>query len=336
LNRVEAAMTSPRWPRNATVVVLAVVALLAGALTDFVGIATASPNNGAVTAGRPGRIAYVDNEGFSPSGPNIWIGSPAQLDWRLTQTTYANRDTAPAWSPAGNRIAFNRGPDLWMMTGTGADRHRIATQALSPSWSPNGKRIAVVRSGALWTLPSSGGSFQRLTTPPGTCKDSNPDWSPLGTVVLFERTCPNKPATWDLVSLSGKKVTTVTHNGAKGPADHPSRVRFMPDGAHVAFTSLCSAVGHCNALYANVMVATLHDSRQLITYKKDPKPGYCNVHDCNTGWDEAVPSPDGKDFIVAFITPSGAQASCLTALHVAFTACSLGGEVYDASWQRVS
>ena len=48
------------------------------------------------------------------------------------------------------------------------------------------------------------------------------------------------------------------------------------------------------------------------------------------------PSPDGRDFIVSFITPSGAAASCIQTLHADFEACSLGGEVYDASWQRVS
>ena len=325
-------MTLRRGLRTATVALFGIAALLLGSI----GIATASPNTAAVAPGHNGRIAYVDDEGFSPGGPNVWIGSRAHPYWTLRQVTHANHDTAPAWSPSGDKIAFNRGPDLWVMTGTGADSHRIASSALTPTWSPNDKRIAVVRSGAVWTLPSSGGSLQRLTTPPAACKDSVPDWSPLGIVVLFERSCSGKPAAWDLVSVSHHTVTSVTRDGAMGASDHPSRLRFMPDGQHVAFTSLCSAVGHCNKLYANVMVATLRDSRQQITHLADPKPGYCDVNDCNTGWDEAVPSPDGRDFIVAFITPSGAQASCLRTLHADFEACSLGGEVYDASWQRVS
>jgi hypothetical protein len=325
-----------RWIVAATAVLLGVTSLVMGAPAGFTGLAAASSDTNAVVPGHNGRITYVDNEGFVGTGPNIWIGSRAHPLWTVTQVTRTNRDTAPAWSPNGKQIAFNRGSDLWMMTGSGGNRHRIATQALSPTWSPNGKRIAVVRSGALWTLPSSGGSLQRLTTPPASCKDSVPDWSPLGTVVLFQRTCSGKPAAWDLVSVSNKTVTTVTHDGAKGAADHPSRLRFMPDGKHVAFTSLCSAAGHCNKVYANVMVATLQDTRQLITHARDPKPGYCNVNDCNTGADEAVPSPDGRDFIVSFITPSGAAASCIQTLHADFEACSLGGEVYDASWQRVS
>ena len=328
-------MTLSRRLRTASVVLLGIAALLVGSI----GIAAASPGsaaNAAVAPGHNGRIAYVDNEGFSPGGPNVWVGSRAHPYWTLTQVTRANRDTAPAWSPSGQRIAFNQGSDLWLMSGTGANRQRILTNALSPTWSPNGKRIAVVRSGALWTLSSAGGSLKRLTAPPASCKDSLPDWSPLGTVVLFERSCSGKPSTWDLASVTHGSVTPVTHDGAKGATDHPSRVRFMPDGRHVAFTSLCSAVGHCNNLYANVMVATLKDSRQQITHLQDPKPGFCDVNDCNTGWDEAVPSPDGRDFIVAFITPSGAQASCIRSLHAAFEACSLGGEVYDASWQRVS
>jgi WD40 repeat protein len=325
-----------RWITAATVVVLGVASLVTGASPGLVGLAAAASDTNAVVPGHNGRITYVDDEGFVGTGPNIWIGSRAKPYWKLTQVTRTNHDTAPAWSPNGKSIAFDHGSDLWLMTGTGGTRHRIATQASSPTWSPNGKRIAVVRSGALWTLSPSGGSLQRLTTPPTSCTDAVPDWSPLGTVVLFERTCAGKPAAWDLVSVSSKNVTRVTHDGAKGATDHPSRVRFMPDGRHVAFTSLCSAAGHCNKLYANVMVATLQDSRQQITQLKDPKPGYCNQNDCNSGWDEAVPSPDGRDFILSFITPSGAAASCITTLHAGFEACSLGGEVYDASWQRVS
>lgn len=329
-------MTMRRWIASGTVALLGATSLVAGASPGFIGSAAASSNASAVVPGHNGRIAYVDDEGFVGTGPNIWIGSRAHPYWTLTQTTRTNHDTAPAWSPSGKQIAFNHGADLWMMTATGGNRHRIATQALTPTWSPNGKRIAVVRSGSLWTLLSSGGSVQRLTTPPPSCTDALPDWSPLGTAVLFQRTCSGKPATWDLVSVSNQQVTTVTRHRAKGATDHPSRVRFMPDGQHVAFTSLCSAAGHCNKLYANVMVATLQDSRQQITQLKDPAPGYCNENDCNTGWDEAVPSPDGRDFILSFITPSGAAASCITTLHAAFEACSLGGEVYDASWQRVS
>jgi Tol biopolymer transport system component len=329
-------MTLRRWITPGTVVLLGIAAMLTGGPPGVLGAAAASPDINAVVPGHNGRIAYVDDEGYVGSGPNIWTGSRNHPDWTLRQVTRSNHDTAPAWSPQGDRIAFNHGADLWMMSSSGAHRHRITASALSPTWSPNGKRIAVVRSGALWTLPAAGGQLQRLTTPPAACKDADPDWSPLGGVVLFSRTCQGRPATWDLVSVSTKKITTVTRDGAKGPTDHPSRLRFMPDGRHVAFTSLCSATRHCNKLYANVMVATLHDSRQQITQLRDPKPGYCNVNDCNTGWDEAVPSPDGRDFILSFITPSGAAASCLTTLHAAFGACSLAGEVYDATWQRVS
>lgn len=325
-------MTLRRGFRIAIVVLLGITAALSGSTA----IATAAPDSASVTPGHNGRIAYVDNEGFSPAGPNVWIGSRAQPYWSLKQLTRSNLDTAPAWSPSGNQIAFNQGAQLWVMTSMGSQPRQVATNALTPTWSPNGKQFAVVRSGALWTLSSSGGSLQRLTTPPATCKDTVPDWSPLGAVVLFKRSCTGKPAAWDLVSVSRKTVTSVTHDGAKGPADHPSRLRFMPDGQHVAFTSLCSAAGHCNKLYANVMVATLQDSRQQITHLPDPKPGFCEENDCNTGWDSAVPSPDGRDFIVSFITPSGAAASCLTTLHAAFEVCSLGGQVYGASWQRVS
>jgi Tol biopolymer transport system component len=328
-------MALRRWITTGTVVLLGTAAALTGGPSGLLGSAAAAPDSKSVAPGHNGRIAFVDNEGFVGSGPNIWLGSRNHPDWTLTQVTRSNRDTAPAWSPQGTRIAFNRGADVWLMSSSGANRHRIASAALSPTWSPNGNRLAVVRTRALWTLSDSGGQVRRLTSPPASCRDSMPDWSPLGTVVLFQRTCQGKPTAWNLVSVSNMKITTVTREGAKGAVDHPSRLRFMPDGKHVAFTSLCSAPGHCNKLYANVMVATLNDTRQQITQLRDPKPGYCDVNDCNSGWDEAVPSPDGRDFILSFITPSGAAASCLTTLHAAFTACSLGGEVGEASWQRV-
>src|SRR3954465_7620435 len=118
-------MTLHRWIVTGTVGLLGAAAVLTGGPSGAVNIAAASPAAKAVVPGHNGRIAYVDNEGFVGSGPNIWVGSRNHPDWALTQVTRSNRDTAPAWSPQGDRIAFNHGANVWMMSSSGANRHLI-------------------------------------------------------------------------------------------------------------------------------------------------------------------------------------------------------------------
>lgn len=66
----------------------------------------------------------------------------------LTALTQGNSsNTAPRWSPDGNKIAFNTGGQIWVMDADGSNRKQLtnlATGAGEPLWSPDGSKIAFV------------------------------------------------------------------------------------------------------------------------------------------------------------------------------------------------
>ena len=53
-------------------------------------------------------------------------------------------DAEPSWSPDGNRIAFNRGHDIYIMDSDGRNL-TILTGGREPAWSPDGTKIAFTR-----------------------------------------------------------------------------------------------------------------------------------------------------------------------------------------------
>jgi TolB protein len=98
-------------------------------------------------------------------------------------TRLGNVSGLPAWSPDGNRIAFQsnvRGSryEIYTVRADGGAVTQVThstIDAIQPAWSPDGKEIAFSRDGAIWV--TADGKETRLT--PGKNNDSAPAFRPM-------------------------------------------------------------------------------------------------------------------------------------------------------------
>jgi Tol biopolymer transport system component len=167
---------------------------------------------------------------FGNAGYGIWVvnanGTGAHQVTTESQSV-ASSDTDPAWSPDGNRIAFERGGDLMVMNADGSGTTNLTaafTPSISqPSWSPAGNEIAFVAQSRIWVTDAGGGVTPRqFQTASGA---HNPSWSPDGARIAYG-------------TLT--EIRTIASNGA-GDAPVTGGLRevwdlaWSPDGTKIAF-----------------------------------------------------------------------------------------------------
>jgi Tol biopolymer transport system component len=176
------------------------------------------------------KIAYND------CGPKIRVvNADGSGDRPLTE------GTAPAWSPDGTTMAFERNsldrskPAIYLMNADGSNIRELANLAtgsqhyLGPlAWSPDGTRIAFSFDGSLEVLNADGSDPHQL----GSAKGDEPTWSPDSSEIAFRATAGGL----FVIGANGTDLRRLT----TGPDAHPS---WSPDGktivfAHGAFTTI--------------------------------------------------------------------------------------------------
>ncbi|MGH2935751.1 MAG: TolB family protein [Gaiellaceae bacterium] len=152
-------------------------------------------------------------------------------------TTGVHPADAPALSPDGKRIAFERsGIGIFTMNVDGGGLRRLTTSSRDsyPVWSPDGKNIAFVRPiGTVWrvyVVPSSGGRLRGLSKAPPA---GRPAWTRAGLLIpsggdlvkidsasgrVLKYYDANVDAIWgqDTVALS-PGISMLTYVGARAP-----------------------------------------------------------------------------------------------------------------------
>jgi Tol biopolymer transport system component len=165
-------------------------------------------------------------------------------------TRHRSFSIAPAWSPDGRIVyASAAGAEhlrLRVMNADGSGNRLLTRNRrlafTDPQWSPDGTTIALATLSAGETtrsfdcsivlIDADGGNLRRLTRRGGP-DEMNPNWSPDGTTIAFERNRlhPDRQADIWLMQADGSRK-----RGLTSTRFHETNPTFSPDGTRIAFT----------------------------------------------------------------------------------------------------
>jgi TolB protein len=249
------------------------IALLASLLVAAGGFSVAAGSeqraDGAVRLIDTPAEASDQNPAFAPDGSSMiftrfeegYNDGPAGIfrldlttgdDNRLTRRGDHDNVNLPgtSWNAASNRIAFasdrEETDEVWTMAADGSDPTRVTDStmegpSIEPSFSPDGEWIVFEahafdneEQGSIWKVRPDGSDLIQLTNGPeeGT-DDRQPNWSPKGDRIVFQRR-PADEDDWDLYVMTpnGGDVEPVT-SGPAGDTD----ASWSPDGQSIVYSS---------------------------------------------------------------------------------------------------
>ena len=188
----------------------------------------------------------------------------------------------PAWSPAGDKIAFESTRDgnseIYVMNADGSGHNRLTTNTAndySPAWSPDSTKIAFVsfRSpGGIYVMDADGSNQTQLTNGGG-----DPAWSPDGTKIALATSINygSEIATVNVDGISTLTISIATVNVTTGFRRLPTpwwytypdpsegcyftkrdfNLDWSPDGQKIVFVH--EEQDDCVPVYANT-IATIN------------------------------------------------------------------------------
>jgi hypothetical protein len=194
-----------------------------------------------------------------PNGPiafqylgDVWVVNPDGSNAHQLSGTDASRD--PAISPDGGRIAYAQSRDLQVIGIDGTGARSITSGGHNdqfPAWSPDGKRLVFLRAdvGDLFIVNVDGTGLRQLTNDGTAFVELEPDWSPNGSTIAFERPGCDEKGGQNCVFTIGQDGSGMTNltpeevpaacpdvNPGVGPRGNSSNPSWSPDGTKIAYT----------------------------------------------------------------------------------------------------
>lgn len=198
-------------------------------------------------------VEHLFQPSWAPDGRRVAVvglGRGIYVVDRESQTakrlTSGASDEAPAWSPAGDLIAFHRrirdtNYDLFAVEAATGRKHRLtndSAQQTNPTWSPDGAHLAFAQQQAngkwaIFRMRSDGSGKRRIT--PASMSAQEPSWSPDGKRIAVI-----------IQGLDTATVATIDASGGGAPERltdeslFPSKPTWSPDGTDIAFSALAT------------------------------------------------------------------------------------------------
>lgn len=156
--------------------------------------------------------------------------------------TSGHSDEAPAWSPKGDWVAFDKqvsgsNYDLFAVNAVTRRLKRLTrgpSAEINPGWSPDGSRIAFAQQQAdgKWAIVTmkAGGSDRRMITPRGISAQE-PAWAPDGRSIAFVKQKLDQAAIAIVRSDGRGRIRQLT-----GKPLFPAKPAWSPDGKSIVFS----------------------------------------------------------------------------------------------------
>jgi hypothetical protein len=195
-------------------------------LAALVALVGATPAH-ATFRGQNGVIAYSTTRG------ELWAVDPASGSQR--QLTAGHRDSSPAFSPTGDRLAFQRNEqshaNVYIANADGSNP-QLLLEGSAPDFSADGRRLVFTRPAGVFTVSIAAPEQPRLVLAGVGYRDAR--WSPRGNLAVqrFRHVPSTKRRVdeIDLISADGRHVARVV-SGALPAHAWPS---WSPDGLRLA------------------------------------------------------------------------------------------------------
>lgn len=180
-------------------------------------------------------IAFVSNRG---GDADIYVVT-ADGNGGLNLTGLTGAEVGPAWSPAGDRLAFlgygsagNHRVAVVGADGTGLVTLTTDAWYWAPTWSSDGARIAYIHPGTggdLYVMNADGTGATPLSMDDRI--DTEPVWSPVEPRIAFTS---SEDGNTEIRVINADGTGEVNLTNSHGEDDSP---RWSPDGQRIAFSS---------------------------------------------------------------------------------------------------